>query len=188
MLDSTQHSAAFPTVRGRARGYARPEVDAFLDAARGSFESVDAAEPVSSGEVRAAVFPLVRGGYEPTAVDAALTRIEDAFAERERERALTRRGARAWLGRSRALGQEILERLRRPAGRRFDRVGALSWGYRRDEVDDVAVRIAAYLERGDALTVDQVRSVAFRLQRGGYRESQVDAVLDGVVDVMLSVR
>jgi DivIVA domain-containing protein len=29
--------------------------------------------------------------------------------------------------------------------------------------------------------------VAFRMQRGGYHETQVDAVLDGVVEVMLAV-
>jgi DivIVA domain-containing protein len=33
-----------------------------------------------------------------------------------------------------------------------------------------------------------VRTVVFTTQRGGYRESQVDLVLDAVVDVMLAVR
>ncbi|WP_354002861.1 DivIVA domain-containing protein [Microbacterium elymi] len=32
-----------------------------------------------------------------------------------------------------------------------------------------------------------MRTVAFRMQRRGYREAQVDAVLDAVVDVMLAV-
>ena len=51
----------------------------------------------------------------------------------------------------------------------------------------MADKVARYLETGDAVTVEQVRSVAFRMQRGGYREAQVDAVLDAVVDVMLAV-
>ncbi|MCU1637163.1 MAG: transporter permease, partial [Cryobacterium sp.] len=38
------------------------------------------------------------------------------------------------------------------------------------------------------VTVDDVRTAVFRPERGGYREEQVDAVLDSVVDVMLAVR
>jgi DivIVA domain-containing protein len=33
-----------------------------------------------------------------------------------------------------------------------------------------------------------VRDAAFRMQRGGYREEQVDALLDATVEVMLAVR
>jgi DivIVA domain-containing protein len=36
--------------------------------------------------------------------------------------------------------------------------------------------------------VEDVRTSVFRPQRGGYLESQVDAVFDAVVDVMLAVR
>jgi len=63
----------------------------------------------------------------------------------------------------------------------------LRYGYRVDEVDMVADKIAGYLAEGSNVTVEQVRSVAFRMQRGGYREAQVDAVLDAVVEVMLAV-
>ncbi|WP_434812219.1 DivIVA domain-containing protein [Microbacterium sp. bgisy189] len=178
---------AFPRESGRRRGYEPRAVDAFLQRARAGFES-DGGDAPSSLDVRAVGFPLVRGGYVPAAVDAALGRIEDAFALREREQALSQRGARAWLGRSRTLGQEILDRLRRSPGERFERVGLLHYGYRLDEVDIVADRIAEYLETGADLTPDQVRSVAFRMQRRGYREQQVDAVLDAVVEVMLAVR
>jgi len=54
-------------------------------------------------------------------------------------------------------------------------------------VDLVADKLAKYLETGDSVTVEQVRAVAFRMQRGGYREGQVDAVLDAVIEVMLAV-
>ena len=81
----------------------------------------------------------------------------------------------------------MLDRLSRPKGHRFDRVGALRYGYRVDEVDLVADKLARYLETGDSVTVEQVRAVAFRMQRGGYRETQVDAVLDAVIEVMLAV-
>jgi len=52
----------------------------------------------------------------------------------------------------------------------------------------VADKLAKYLATGQSVTVEQVRSVAFRMQRGGYQEAQVDAVLDAVVEVMLAVK
>lgn len=137
--------------------------------------------------MRAVAFPLVRRGYAVGPVDAALGRVEDAFAAREREYALSRLGARAWVAETRDTAQVVLDRLTRPRGRRFERVGILHYGYRVDEVDIVADRIARYLADGHPLAPDQVRSVAFRLQRGGYREQQVDVVLDAVIEVMLAV-
>lgn len=38
------------------------------------------------------------------------------------------------------------------------------------------------------MSVEEVRTVTFREQRGGYREEQVDLLLDSVTDVMLAVR
>ena len=96
--------------------------------------------------MRTVAFPLVRHGYQIAAVDAALGRIEDAFAAREREHALGRAGARAWVGQSRKLAQEVLDRLTRPKRHRFRRVGLLRYGYRIDEVDLVADKIARFLE------------------------------------------
>jgi DivIVA domain-containing protein len=178
-------SAAFPEARGREKGYEKRAVDAFLARARNAFE--DGGEPLTAMEVRQVSFPLVRHGYAIASVDAALGRIEDAFAARERARVLAQLGARAWVGQTRETAQAILDRLARPKRVRFDRVSVLRYGYRIDEVDLVADKVARYLETGDAVTVEQVRSVAFRMQRGGYREAQVDAVLDAVVDVMLAV-
>jgi DivIVA domain-containing protein len=181
----TPARASFPEARGREKGYAKGAVDDFLDRARVDFETGEGS--LTSADVRRAAFPLVRHGYAIASVDAALGRIEDAFAARERSWALARSGAGAWVGHARELAQEVLDRLSRPRTRRFDRVSALRYGYRIDEVDLVADKIAGYLRTGEALTVEQVRSVAFRMQRGGYREAQVDAVLDAVVEVMLAV-
>lgn len=177
---------SLPRATGRQKGYDPEAVDVFFARARAAFES-DEGE-IDAAAIRAAGFPLVRGGYRIAHVDAALTRIEDAFAVRERERAFSQVGARAWVRRSRTLGQEILDRLSRPAGARFRRAGIGRYGYRIDEVDLVADKIAAYLETGAGLSVEQVRTVAFRMQRRGYDEAQVDAVLDALVEVMLSVR
>ncbi len=177
--------APFPTTRGREKGYEKTSVDEFLLRARSAFES--GATEMTAEDVRRAGFRLVRHGYAISAVDAALGRIEDAFAAKERERALDGVGSHVWIEQTRESAQEILDRLSRPARRRFDRVGPLRYGYRVDEVDLVADKIARYLETGESVTVDQVRAVAFRMERGGYREAQVDAVLDAVVEVMLAV-
>lgn len=179
-------STPFPEVSGRAKGYEKRAVDAFLERARHAFEA-DEAGALRSTEVRAVSFPLVRHGYAVAPVDAALGRVEDAFAAREREHALSRRGARAWVAETRDTAQVVLDRLGRPRGERFERVSLLQYGYRVDEVDVVADRIARYLSAGEPVTPGQVRAVAFRMQRGGYRETQVDVVLDAVVEVMLAV-
>ena len=178
-------SAPFGTTTGLRKGYEKHAVDAFLAHAREAFETD--ATALSSADVRGTAFPLVRHGYRIRDVDAALGRIEDAFAHREREQALADEGADAWVERSRTLAQEVLDRLSRERGHRFDRVGAMHYGYRVDEVDLVADKLARYLETGESLTVEQVRTVAFRMKRGGYREDQVDAVLDAMVEVLLAV-
>lgn len=182
----TSARSSFPEARGREKGYEKLTVDEFLDRARAAFE--DGADSLSSADVRQAAFPLVRHGYAIASVDAALGRIEDAFAARERATAVSQAGARAWVGASRETAQIVLDRFSRPRKQRFDRVSSLRYGYRIDEVDLVSDKIARYLETGESLSVEQVRSVAFRMQRGGYREAQVDAVLDAIVEVMLAVR
>ncbi|WP_203135332.1 DivIVA domain-containing protein [Microbacterium sp. JZ31] len=187
MTDAAAHrSQPFPLARGREKGYDRQAVDEFLARARGTFESGTAT--LDARAVREAAFPLRRGGYQIAAVDAALGRIEDAFAARERERAIASVGAEAWVAQAREEAQVILDRMSRPRGERFDRVGPFAYGYAREEVDIVADRLTRYFEAGEPLTVEQVRAAAFRPARGGYREEQVDALLDAVVDVMLAVR
>jgi DivIVA domain-containing protein len=182
---NTQQPTAFASTTGRTKGYDKRTVDAFLAKARAAFEARDGS--MSSHDVRQVAFPLVKRGYVIAAVDAALSRIEDAFAARERDAAIARDGAHAWVGQTRATAQAVLDRVSRPHGKRFDRVNSLRYGYRVDEVDLVTDKIATYLETGQSVTVEQVRAVAFRMQRGGYREVQVDAVLDAVVEVMLAV-
>lgn len=186
MLVEPSPPPLFPVQSGRAKGYDRDAVDTFLQRARDSFESTEE-DAMTSAEVREAAFPLVRHGYAVPAVDAALGRIEDAFAAREREQALVSDGTSVWLEQTRDEAQIILDRLSRPKGALFDRVSWMRYGYRVDEVELVSAKLAAYFSSGAPVSPDQVRSVAFRMQRGGYREAQVDAVLDAVVEVMLAV-
>jgi DivIVA domain-containing protein len=177
---------AFAVTTGRTRGYHRAAVDTFLASARRAFET--GGSELSADDVRTASFPLVKDGYVVADVDAALGRVEDAFAARERERMVRAKGAGAWVEQAREDAQVILDHLARPRRHRFARTGVLTFGYRVDEVDHVMDRIVRYLRDGEAVTVEQLRSAAFRMQRGGYREEQVDALLDATIDVILAVR
>ena len=177
---------AFALTTGRTRGYHRVAVDTFLASARRAFET--GRDEMGAVDVRTASFPLVKGGYVVADVDAALGRVEDAFAAREREQVVRSRGAGAWVEQAREDAQLILDHLARPRRHRFARTGLLTFGYRIDEVDHVTTRIVRYLRDGEGLTAEQLRSAAFRMQRGGYREEQVDALLDAAIDVILAVR
>lgn len=177
---------AFALTTGRIYGYHRTAVDTFLASARRAFET--GGDELSASDVRTASFPLVKGGYVVADVDAALGRVEDAFAARERERVVRAQGAGAWVEQAREEAQVILDHLARPRRHRFARTGILTFGYRLDEVDHVSTRIVRYLRDGEGLTAEQLRSAAFRMQRGGYREEQVDALLDATIDVILAVR
>lgn len=181
-------TSPFPAVR-RGRGYDPAEVDAFLKDARAAYDLDPSAEPIlSSDDIRRVSFGLVRKGYSTSHVDAALERLEDAFAIRERERSLDVVGRRAWLAETRETAQVLLNRLSRPEGERFRRSGRLTQGYSVADVDALASRLVAYFETGAAVDVDVVRTAVFRPQRHGYAEGQVDRVLDAVVEVMLAVR
>ncbi|MET0589852.1 MAG: DivIVA domain-containing protein [Naasia sp.] len=178
----------FPRVK-RGRGYRVDEVEAFLEQARLAYEqSGDGPDALDSEAIRRTAFGLERGGYSTVHVDAALERLEDAFAIRERERAYRTTGDKAWFGAARATASEILDRLARPDRKRFSRAGGLTEGYSRREVDRFCVRLQRYFREGEKVGIDEVRSVAFRAERGGYREAEVDLLLDSVVDVMLAVR
>ncbi|QDZ14075.1 DivIVA domain-containing protein [Humibacter ginsenosidimutans] len=179
--------ATFPSVKRSKRGYDPEEVDRFLRLARRAYEG-DPEVPLVAEDIRRMGFDLQRGGYQPDAVDGALERLEDAFAARERAEARHELGDRRWLEQARGTAQVILNRLGRPDGQRFDRTSIFTIGYNKREVDKFAKRLVRYFRDGLPMSVDEVRTVVFRQQRHGYREAQVDLVLDAVIDVMLAVR
>jgi DivIVA domain-containing protein len=170
----------------KKQGYDVEQVDAFLQTARLAYD--DASTPMTSADIRRTAFSMQKGGYSTTHVDAALERLEDAFAQRERESARLAAGDEAWFAQARSTAQEVLDRLDRPVGHRFDRVSVLTLGYSRQDVDRFANRLVKYFQDGRPMSVDEVRTITFREQRGGYREVQVDLLLDSVTDVMLAVR
>jgi len=182
-------SNTFPRIRSSQRGYSVDQVEDFLEDARQAY-AADPSAPVvvNSTSIRQMAFAMQKGGYAAPQVDAALERLEDAFANRERERATQGFGDQAWHAEARSVVEAIVSRLARPAGHRFDRVGVLSSGYDRKEVDSFAKRLNAHFREGTPLAVEDVRMVAFRPARGGYRELQVDLFLDAVTNVILAVR
>jgi DivIVA domain-containing protein len=182
-------SSTFPHTRKSRLGYDVNEVEEFLEEARRAY-TADRSDVVvvSADTIRDTGFTMRKGGYSPVHVDAALERLEDAFAVRERERAFAQLGDQAWYAQARGRAQAILDRIVRPRGKRFRRVSILTIGYSVREVDALTDRVAQYFQSGKPLTVDEIRASAFRQQRGGYHETQVDLLLDAVTNVMLAVR
>ncbi|GAA1684231.1 hypothetical protein GCM10009792_00130 [Microcella alkalica] len=181
-------TSTFPLARKGKPGYDVDEVESFLADARRAYSAIDGGG-LSSDAIRHTAFRVVRrGGYSVRHVDAALERLEEAFAARERDRAVAERGEEAFYAEIRQTAQELVDRFARPPGQRFRRASALARGYHPADVDAFADRIAGYFQNDDPLSVDAVRTIAFRSRFGGYDETQVDVVLDAVVRVMLAVR
>jgi len=183
-------SNTFPRTRRSKRGYTIAEVEDFLQEARAAYTAQSGSYGgLDAKTIRTIAFSFQKGGYSTAHVDAALERLEDAFATRERERAFAQPGGdAAWYGEARSTAQVILDRLDRDYGKRFTRVGALSTGYNVRDVDALADRLADYFQKGAPLSVDEVRTAVFRSANGGYQETQVDVLLDTVIGVMLAVR
>jgi DivIVA domain-containing protein len=178
--------STFPRERNRRLGYDPQEVDRFIAIARAEFDRKDGS--LRAANIRQTAFTMRRGGYVTGAVDAALERLEDAFAVRERDLAVRGGQERAYYAGTRQLAKEIIGRLERPDGTRFARVGFSRIGYSVSEVDAFAQEARSYFEDGSTVPVERVRSIAFRAKRGGYSEAQVDLVIDGLVETMLAVR
>lgn len=180
-------STTFP--RARKTGYSIDQVEDFLEEARRAY-TADPRQPgvLDAAAIRTMAFAMQRKGYSTVHVDAALERLEDAFAARERERAFAQAGDAAWYSQARSTAQVVLDRLSRPTGKRFARVGPLTGGYHVKDVDAFADRLVGYFQHGKPMSAEQVRTVVFRPAKGGYDETQVDVLLDAVIGVMLAVR
>lgn len=178
----------FPQAESGRPGYDPAEVDAFLTAAKNAYEGLATDIPISVDRIRHQAFTFRRGGYSTAHVDAALERLEDVFASRAKEDAIAAGGEAAWMEQARDTAQAIVNRLARPTGKQFRRASPVTLGYHRADVDAFGEKLMRYFTEAWPITVADVRTVVFREQRGGYREDQVDAFLDAVVDVMLAVK
>ncbi len=180
-------TAMFPHVGRWSRGYDVAEVDDFFAAARRAYEGpLD--ETLSGGDVRGAAFDLVRGGYDPGAVDAALDRLEGAFVRRQRAAFVIDHSQQEWMSAVAERATTLYSRLVRPAGQRFAPPSSGS-GYAAADVDELLDRLVSYFDHGAALTAAEVRAGSFGSARGAraYAEGPVDAFLDRVVEILLAV-
>ena len=182
-------AGAFPLATRGQLGYRPDQVDAFLDRARSTYDqSADPAAQVSAAEVRQMAFALKKRGYSARFVDAAMDRLEEVFFERERRSRMQEIGEEAWWAEVGQLLREVRGRLERPKGKRFRRRGMFATGYRASQVDAFLDRVSNLFAGEDALTTGDVRGVVFHAQWRGYDEDQVDALLDSVIELLLSTR
>lgn len=181
-------SDMFHTVGRFKAGYSPQEVDEFFDHAREIFEG-NRPGSMNPVDVQRTSFALVRGGYAPDAVDAAMDRIAQAFADLEREKFIPAHGQQAWVDHLMQQAQTLYPRLSRPAGARFAPPRSGKLGYDREQVDELCEKLIGYFDQGKPLSADSVRSARFTPRRGkrAYDEGSVDAFLARAVAIILAV-
>ena len=176
------HHDRYPRVRRWRKGYHRGQVDAFVSNVEVSLSGM--IPMPTATDIRRAGFELRRGGYDTSAVDAALDDLESRVLAVQRlsagRRGRTDPGADAAVLREELSGAYM---------QRFPRAGFLRRGYDLDDVDDFVDRVLVFLDGSDGagrqLAVDDVRAAVFRPRRGGYREDAVDDALDHVVEHLM---
>ncbi len=170
--------ATFANVPKGKLGYSKTEVDLLIAKARDQYSNVSA-HVLDWRELSNHVFTMEKNGYQPAAVDSAIYKLQDTFAEKE----LSSRGADG-----EQLRQVLSARVSRRKGRRFQRSGVLGLGYSRSQVDALLTMVGEHLEGQNELAIGEVRQLVFKLQRGGYIESQVDAYVDRLVEYIQTKR
>lgn len=183
---------SFPTVGPFRHGYHKDQVTDFVLQANRAYErTVQGRETDWDAErVRSGSFSMVRGGFDPRAVDRTLDRLEDAFVRRGRAQSF-RRNPEVWEAHVADLQESILERLQRPRGERFDRPRRLRSGYDARQVDlllDGVLRVVTRAKGPQRLTAADIRQATFDRARGNsaYDEAVVDVFLDRVIEVLLA--
>lgn len=182
-------SEVFPRKGRMAKGYDPIQVNEFFTQAREAYEGRVSAQEFSSEQVRSVAFDEVRHGYDPEAVDAALDRLEAAFAKRDRADHVAVNGKQAWLDRVAERATTLYPRLLRPAGERFTHPQGRELGYSLEQVDEFMTKLIAFFDEGAQLTADEVRHVQFKDARKqkAYATGPVDAYLARATEVLLAV-
>ncbi len=180
-------AATFPKSGTFRRGYKPDQVDQFFARAREAYEGGIPVSQFSAQQVQQVAFELKYGGYDTRAVDSALNRLEAAFVQRDKVDFISVNGESQWHAHVAEQATTLYPRLLRPDGDRFSRPPKGEKGYSAAQVDEMLGRITAYFDRGEPLTVGDVRFVLFDSAKGksAYREDQVDAYLGRMVEILL---
>lgn len=181
----------FPQAPRGELGYDPEEVDRALRVARERYENFDngsGGKRLTAKSIRHTAFTMRKRGYSAPHVDAALERLEDAVAVREREERIAQIGKAQYQSETKDAARAVLKRVQREPGQRFRRVSALQRGYSVQEVDQFCDRVDEFLRGKAPMTLREARGVAFSSKRRGYDEGQVDLLIDALVDVMLAIR
>lgn len=178
----------FPRTGRWSSGYDIEQVDEFFERARAAYEAAAGDDAMTADDVRAAAFDLVRHGYEPSHVDAALDRLEGAFVQRSRATRIADAGQDDWMDAVASRATTLYPRLVRPSGERFA-PPERGRGYSSEAVDALLDRLVDYFDDGAELSASEVRSATFPSapRDRAYAEGPVDAFLDRAVDVLLAV-
>jgi DivIVA domain-containing protein len=181
-------SSLFSSVSALRTGYDKDEVDEFFDHARQAYEG-RTAEQLTSADIQASTFDLVRGGYNTHEVDAALDRLEAAFIARQRAEYVAAHGQEAWMHALAERARSLYGRLGRPDGQKFAAADRGQPAYDKDDVDALCDRLTAYFDRQEPLTAAEIRSATFGRAKGadGYAEGPVDAFFARAIEVLLGV-
>lgn len=179
-------SSTFPLAK---RGYSREKVDRFLADARAAYESDQLNSDFTAEKVRSVGFPMEYNGYEMSAVDAVLERLEAGFVRRERAKVVNEQGEAAWLDKLGAQAAKLYPRMGRPEKERFACAKRGHYGYNKAEVDQFLDELGRYFDGEVEIASSKVRRVLFSRAKGrsAYDMAVVDAYLDRVGEVILGV-
>lgn len=179
--------STFPTVGKKNLGYEPAEVDAFIALARDQYSRPES-RVINWKTLVSTGFQLVKDGYDPVSVDKAIEKLEDTFAERDVKSPAFQFPIVNKTEELIKLRTLLASRAARPSRKKFERVGVLGLGYSRKAVDQIIELVADYLENQIILELDDFRRMKFKVVRGGYVESQVDAYIDRLVEYMQTQR
>lgn len=180
----------FPRTGFLRQGYDREQVDEFFTNVRVAYERpVVDPNGMTSLDIRHAAFDIRARGYKTAEVDAALDRLEDAFAARLKDQFVHQHGLEAWNDQLAERAQVLYGRLRRPRGKRFSRPRLLGRGYKSRDVDNLLDRLTAFFDKGEPITPIELRTAIFprRAKWRSYDEAKVDAYVARAVDILQGV-
>jgi DivIVA domain-containing protein len=176
-------SYSFKQSGRRKFGYDMSQVDEFLQRSREQYSNPNS-NLVTVLDVRTARFKLVKNGYSISVVDAALEKLEDAFAASEFQREVRKTGFFEFSEDLQVIQDMVLARTTRAKGKKFTKRRWPNKGYSVKEVDKFCSLLGNMLATKADLTVQEVRVATFKSKRGGYAEYQVDAFIEKVVEVL----